>query len=107
MISMCLQNFVCVNKYKHVIYDTLASKRIKGGKLNRAKVEGSVTNILSGVISSPRILLREIYPNRDFPHDHLRDITHDSIRTGSTSVISPTTHRGLELTWGERKYHDQ
>jgi len=52
------------------------------------------------VISSPRILLREIYPNRDFPHDHLRDITHDSVRTGSTSVILPTTHRGLEFTWG-------
>jgi len=76
---------------------------------------GSVTDILPGVISSPWILLREIYPNHDFPHDRLRDITHDSVRTGSTSVISPTTHRGLELTCGERflspsdlyKYRDQ
>ena len=52
---------------------------------------GSVTDILSGVISSPRILLREIYPNYDIPprpstgyhprlrdRFHLRDITHDS-----------------------------
>ena len=62
--------------------------------------EPIVTDILSGVISSPRISLREIYPNYDIPHDRLRDITHDS-ETGSTSVISPTTHRGLEFTWGE------
>ena len=27
--------------------------------------------------------------------------THVPVETGSTSVISPTTHRGHEFTWGE------
>ena len=55
------------------------------------------------VISSSRILLQEIYPNYDVPHDRLRippTTTHVPGETSSTSVISPTTHRGLELTWG-------
>jgi len=47
----------------------------------------------TGVISSPRIPLREIYPNYDIPHDRLRDITHDYARPrGDRFHLSDITH---------------
>jgi len=45
------------------------------------------------VISSSRILLQEIYPNYDVPHDRLRDITHDYARTrGDRFHLRDITH---------------
>ena len=64
--------------------------QVADGSDNREEI---VKDILSGVISSPRILLREIYPNYDVPHDRLRDITHDYARTrGDRFHLRDITH---------------
>jgi hypothetical protein len=56
-------------------------------------IKGECYGYFTGVISSPRILLREIYANYDVPHDRLRDITHDYARTrGDRFHLRDITH---------------
>ena len=57
-------------------------------------------DILSGVISSPRILSREIYPNCS-KTETSPTTPYVPVKTGSTSVVSPMTHRGLRDYLGE------
>jgi len=67
--------------------------RDKRGEFMKRRPLVFVTDILSEVISSPWILLREIYPNYDVPHDRLRDITHDYARTrGDRFHLRDITH---------------
>ena len=65
---------------------------------------GSVTDIFRGdLISSDPLYGRSILTTTSptTAYGISPTTTHVSVETGSTSVISPTTHRGHEFTWGE------
>jgi hypothetical protein len=58
---------------------------------------GAVTDILSGMISSPRILSQD----NNSKTETSPTTPYVPMKIGSTSMTSPTTHRGFVITWGK------
>jgi hypothetical protein len=87
------------------IFPRFYPTRIFGGAIRSIDLKqairsrASVMNILSGVISSPRILSRKIYPNSSRTETSPM-IPYVSVKIDSTSVTSPWLIVGFVITWG-------